>query len=115
MPTRFHPLRLIVLSVSAIALASGLLGPASASAGEMVKYRLPKAKAVHVKDEATAKSYEKSLKRLGVTSKLQGHDGHFDLSMQCPQWREAEFDSHAEADKWQKWLTSLGFETKHSH
>ena len=96
-------------------LASGALGLNTASAEELLQFRLAKAKAVHVKDEKTAKSYEKSLKSLGVSSKLQGHEGHYDLSIACPDWRSAEFKSHAEVDKWSKWLAALGFETKHQH
>lgn len=100
----------------AFALAvSGLSGVSFAGGREVLQYRLAKPKAVHLKDQATAKSYESSLKSLGVSSKLHGHDGHFDLSIHCPQWQEAEFKTHAEVDKWSKWLASLGFETKHQH
>lgn len=97
------------------ALAGGALTVNSAQAEEVLKFRLAKAKAVHLKDETTAKSYDKSLKSLGVNSKLQGHDGHYDLNIACPDWKSAEFKSHAEVDKWGKWLSSLGFETKHQH
>ena len=115
MTTRPRPLRESIMLFTFAAITSGLLGLDSAAAKELLKFRLPKASSVHLKDEATAKSYEKSLKALGVSSKLQGHDGHYDLSIQCPQWREAEFKTHAEVDKWSKWLSALGFETKHQH
>jgi hypothetical protein len=104
----------MVLIVFAL-IVGGFFGLASVDAGEVLRFRLPKPKSVHVKDETTAKSYDKSLKNLGVSSKIHSHDGHYDLSMQCPQWREAEFKTHAEVEKWDKWLVSLGFETKHQH
>ena len=115
MNTRPKPVQETVLLFTFAAVISGLIGLTSADGAELLRFRLAKAKAVHVKDEATAKSYEKSLKTLGVASKLHGHNGHYDLSIQCPQWLEAEFDTHAEVDKWNKWLSSLGFETKHQH
>jgi hypothetical protein len=115
MITRPRPAQESILLFTFAVVTSGLLGLDFAAADELLRFRLPKAKSVHVKDEATAKSYDKSLKTLGVSSKLHGHDGHFDLSIHCPQWREAEFKTHAEVDKWSKWLTSLGFETKHQH
>lgn len=113
--TRPHLIGETVLLLTFAIVTSGFLGLCSADGGEVLRYRLAKPKAVHLKDQATAKSYESSLKSLGVTSKLNGHDGHFDLSIHCPQWLETEFKTHAEVDKWAKWLASLGFETKHQH
>ena len=115
MLTRLGSIRETVLLFTFAVVINGVIGLTSVDAAELLKFRLAKAKSVHLKDEATAKSYEKSLKSLGVSSKLHGHDGHFDLSFHCPQWLEAEFKSHAEVDKWGKWLSSLGFETKHQH
>lgn len=115
MLSRISPMRESLLLFTFSVVATGLMGLGSAEAAETLRFRLPKAKSIHVQDEATAKSYDKSLKTLGVASKLHGHDGHFDLSMQCPQWRQAEFGTHAEVEKWRKWLASLGFETTHQH
>ena len=70
---------------------------------------------VRADDAATAKSYAQSLKKLGCDHRLDGHAGHFDLTMNCPKWRDAEFPDHGAAHKWQDWLKSLGFETKHEH
>lgn len=88
---------------------------ASAKSVEKLEFRLPQAKTVHLHDEKMAKSYDKSFKQLGVTSRLHNHDGHIDLSFECPKWKHAEFATHAEAEKWETWLKALGFETKHSH
>lgn len=115
MLTRPRLIRETVVLLTFAIVTSGVLGLCNADGGEVLRYRLAKPKAVHVKDQATAKSYESSLKSLGVTSKLNGHDGHYDLSIRCPQWLESEFKTHAEVEKWSKWLASLGFETKHQH
>ena len=88
---------------------------AEAKSVELLEFRLPKAKTVHLHDEKMAKSYDKSFKTLGVQCKLHNHDGHIDLSFECPKWKQAEFATHADVEKWEKWLKALGFETKHSH
>jgi hypothetical protein len=82
---------------------------------EILEFRLPKTKTLHLHDEKMAKSYEKSFKTLGVVCRLHGHDDHFDLTVECPKWKKAEFATHADVEKWQTWLKALGFETKHSH
>ncbi len=82
---------------------------------EVLEFRLVKAKTLHLHDEKMAKSYDKSFKTLGVECRLHGHDDHFDLAVECPKWKKAEFATHAEVEKWEKWLKALGFETKHSH
>ncbi len=96
-------------------LFTGIAVTASGAEQEVLKYRLVKAKTLHLDDEATAKSYIKSLKSLGCESKVANHGGHFDLSIQSMPWREASFSSHAAVTKWEKWLKSLGFETRHEH
>jgi len=68
-----------------------------------------------LQDEKSAQNYVQSLKTLGCEAKVSGHAGHFDLSYQCSQWREASFDSHAKAHQWEGFLKSLGFETSHQH
>ena len=82
---------------------------------EVLEFKLGKTKTLHLHDEKMAKSYDKSFKILGVECRLHGHDDHFDLTVECPKWKRAEFASHAEVEKWEKWLKALGFETKHSH
>jgi hypothetical protein len=102
------------------AVLSGFLGSVAADAANaadkaVLKYRLAKQKTVHLNDEKIAKGHDQSLKKLGCESKLGGHGGHFDLTYRCVEWREAAFDGHDEAHRWQKWLQSLGFETAHTH
>jgi len=112
--------RLSLKTVLLAAVVSAFLGSVAAdavSAAEKaaVQYRLTKPKTIHLDDEKTARSYDQSLKKLGCESNLGGHGGHFDLTYRCPKWRQAEFDGHDAAHKWQKWLKSLGFETGHKH
>jgi hypothetical protein len=110
-------------SVSIVLLAAVVAGffcsvasrAASAAEKAVIQYRLEKQKTMHLDDEKTAKSHDQSLRKLGCESKLGGHSGHFDLTYRCPKWREAAFDGHDEAHRWQKWLKSLGFETAHAH
>jgi hypothetical protein len=90
-------------------------GSTRASAAEVIQFRLVEPRTVHLDDENSARSYDKSLKDLGCESRLDGHSGHFDLTYRCPQWRQLELADHASADKWQEWLRSLGFEVGHSH
>jgi hypothetical protein len=94
-----------------------IVAPNAACAAEKaaVKYRLTKQKTVHLNDGKVAKGYDQLLKKFGCESKLGGHGGHYDLTYSCPKWREAEFDGHASAHKWQAWLQRLGFETTHKH
>ena len=68
---------LLVAEVVAIAICA--VG-SSAWAGETLRFRHAEPKTVHLKDEKSAKSYEQSLKTLGIPAKLNGHAGHFDLS-----------------------------------
>ena len=113
---RFSKRRLIALLCGVVVwslLAVGSLQAATPQ--EVLSYRLPKQRTAHLKDERAASSYRTSLEKLGCQVKVHGHAGHYDVSYHCPSWRQAEFDSHDAAHKWQKWLDSLGFETRHSH
>jgi hypothetical protein len=103
------------LSVIASALCLSTSAVVLAKSVELLEFKLAKVKTLHLHDEKMAKSYEKSFKTLGVSCHMHGHDDHFDLTVECPKWKRAEFASHAEVEKWQKWLNALGFETKHSH
>jgi hypothetical protein len=88
---------------------------ADAANKEVIRFRHPRSATVHLKDEKSARTYEQSLKNLGCDAALSGHAGHFDLSYQCSQWREANFESHDKAHQWETFLKKLGFETQHQH
>ncbi len=102
-----------VLLAVVVSVFLGCVAPDAAYAAEkaVVQYRLTKQRTMHLDDEKTARSYDRSLKRLGCESKLGGHGGHFDLTYRCPKWRAAEFDGHDAAHQWQNWLKTSGFDT----
>jgi hypothetical protein len=96
----------------AIALVAG---PTLAQAAEIVRYQLPLWKVKHLHDTTKADTISTTLKKLGCELKQEKHDGHIDLRYRCPEWRELKLDSHAEADKWEKWLKEFDFKTEHRH
>jgi hypothetical protein len=106
---------LIVAVVLAVLTADSTISRAEAAEKAAVQYRLVKQKTLHLDSEKSAKSVLQSLKNLGCETKLGSHNGHFDLTYRCPKWRQAEFDGHDAAHKWQDWLRKLGFETGHKH
>jgi hypothetical protein len=55
------------------------------------------------------------VKGLGCDVRESQHAGHRDISISCPDWMHAEFESHEAAEAWQQWLASNGFEVQHSH
>jgi hypothetical protein len=112
---RVNSIAILMVTITAAFVTS--LAPSTASAAEkaVVKYRLTKKKTVHLNDERAAKGYDQLLKKFGCESKLGSHSGHYDLTYSCPKWRQAEFDGHEAAHKWQAWLKRLGFETAHKH
>ena len=112
---KLNPGKVLLAAVIIAFLGGVAVNAASAAEKAVVKYRLVQQKTIHLDDEKTARSYEQSLKKLGCESKLGSHGGHFDLTFRCPKWRQAAFDGHDEAHKWQNWLKSLGFETAHAH
>lgn len=109
------PIRLSVRSAlySALIVAMAIAG--TADAGEIVHFRLVRARTIELSDQATANSYSRTLTQLGCEQRLDGHEGHFHLTMRCPTWRQTEFADHDMAHKWEAWLQSLGFEVRHDH
>ncbi len=113
--SKLNPNSVLVAAVVSVLFGTVAAGVASAAEKAVLQYRHTQQKTIHLDDEKTAKSYEQSLKNLGCESKLGGHDGHFDLTYRCPNWRAAEFESHDAAHQWQDWLKKLGFEINHKH
>lgn len=102
--------------VWALCIVGMTIGTSSAAlAGEALRYRHTQQQSIHLDDPDMAKSYEQSLKALGVATRLDSHGHHYDLTYQCREWVIADFRSHAEAAQWERWLISLGFETHHEH
>lgn len=103
----------LMVAVAAGSFTTGSL--ALADQNEVVAYRLGNRRAMHLDDKKTAQQYEASLKKLGCAVRVDWHAGHFDLVYSCPDWRESAFETHSAAHRWEAWLKSLGFETKHKH
>ncbi len=87
----------------------------SASAAEIVRYRLPTWKAKHIHDSKKADIIADTLGKLKCELERKEHDGHIDVRYRCPQWRQLELKTHEEAHKWEKWLKDYEFETEHKH
>lgn len=86
-----------------------------AAGQELVDYRLTEWKTKHFQDAEKADSLATSLKKLGCEVKRDSHDGHIDVAYRCPLWRRLSLGSHDEAHRWENWLKSSGFETRHKH
>lgn len=82
---------------------------------EIVSYRLPKGSATHHDSSSKANDLADTYRMLGCEVKLAKHAGHHDVSFRCDKWRTVGFESHEAAHRWQDWLDSAGFETKHEH
>lgn len=81
----------------------------------IVDYRLPAWKTAHFDDVKGADAHFAAVTKLGCQTKKGSHDGHYDVSYTCPQWRRIALESHDDAHQWENWLKAKGFETKHAH
>jgi hypothetical protein len=89
--------------------------PSLVLADEIVRYQLTQWKAKHIHDAKKADTITGTLKKLGCELKKHQHNGHIDVQYRCPKWRELKLDSHADAQKWEKWLKEFEFKTEHKH
>lgn len=103
--------------VAAVMLcASGFLATnAMAANREILSFRLPQWKSVHLDDAKAAKVSVETLKQIGCEAEQHQHGGHFDVRYRCIQWRSIALNTHDEAHQWERWLKSFGFETAHQH
>lgn len=97
------------------ALAWTFTSSTQAAEKELVDYRLPKWKRKHMHDTKKADMLVETLKKLGCEVKKHAHGNHFDVAYRCPEWRRITLDSHSTAHRWESWLKSVGFETRHQH
>ncbi len=98
-----------------LSLALATLMGATASAEEIVRYRLPDWKQQHLHDSAKATKIAETLKKLGCEVNKSDHNGHIDVKYRCPEWRQLKLDTHDEAHKWESWLKEFKFQTEHKH
>jgi len=103
------------LGLAAALMLSAGAASALAADAEIVKFRLTKWKTAHVKDTVSAETLGETLEKLGCEVKLHAHGDHNDVTYRCAQWRSMALKSHSEAHKWESWLKSKGFETRHEH
>ena len=80
-----------------------------------VDFRLVQWKHTHVNNAKVANQRAKTLKSLGCEVQVKPHSGHIDVIYRQAKWRTLSFNTDEEAHKWQNWLKSLGFETRHEH
>lgn len=95
-----------VLSSSQLALAADEF---------VVEYRTTAWRTAHFDDAKSAGAHQSTVSKLGCEVKTGAHQGHFDVSYLCPQWRRLVVKKHDEAHQWEKWLKTNGFETRHNH
>jgi hypothetical protein len=89
--------------------------PVISAADEIVRYQLSDWKAKCIHDAKKAETITKTLKSLGCETKTNEHGGHIDVKYRCPEWRQLDLKSHAEAHRWESWLKEFGFQTEHKH
>lgn len=82
---------------------------------EAVDYRLMEWQTKHFHDAEKANLHVATLKQLGCEVRQDAHDGHIDIVYRCPAWRRMSVETHAAAHRWEGWLKSAGFETRHEH
>lgn len=102
----------VIAAVTAITMGMGV---AEAAEKFTVTYRCAKWKTVHFEESEKAKVHYDTVKKLGCEVKQDDHGGHIDVSYRCEKWREIALKDHEATHRWEKWLKSAGFETKHTH
>lgn len=74
-----------------------------------ISFRTIKKTSLHLNSEKEVAETEKVLKQLGCETSRSQHNGHIDLSFECPYWRSLNLKDQAEATKWVEWLTKHKF------
>lgn len=97
------------------ATAEKLVTAPGAKPREIVKFRLAAWKTLHAHQPQQLTQYLALYRALGCELEELEHDGHTDLKVRCPEWREMELPTHDAAHKWQQFLIKAGFETQHEH
>lgn len=90
------------------------LNPPESTNLPTVSFKLPKPRTAHLKDKSHVDALVETFGMLGCQVSANDHDGHFDLSLQCDDWRTISLTSEESAHVWQDWLNQNGFETRHT-
>lgn len=89
--------------------------PTQAADGFTVDFRLQQWRTMHFDDGVKAEKHLKTVKDLGGEAIKENHNGHVDVRYRCVAWKQMRVDSDDEAHQWERWLKSVGFETRHTH
>lgn len=89
--------------------------PEDAAGRELVQYRLPDWKVLHLHQPQEVGQKTTLYRALGCEVTTSQHNGHSDLKLRCSEWHEIELSTHEAAHQWQKFLNQAGFETRHEH
>ena len=116
-PMLYLRLNRYVTSAVALLMAASIFNNSvgTLQAQELVKYRHVKQTTVHIVDGALAQEHAKNLKSLGCDVTLSKRLLYYDLTYQCEEWHEVNFETHEQTHKWISLLSSLGFEVGHFH
>jgi len=109
--TRRWLLASLVLAVAAIVTQSNV----HAAKKYYVDFRSVQWKTAHYNNPQVAEERFKTLQSLQCDVQKFAHNGHTDVKYRQAKWRVLSFDTDEEAHKWQHWLKTMGFETRHEH
>ena len=100
------------LFLLALAVASPMVATGTATAEEVVRYRLETWKRKHLHDVDKAERIIDTLKKLGCEVEQFDHNGHIDVKYRCPQWRQINPETRDEAVRWERWFKAYSFQTE---
>jgi hypothetical protein len=94
---------------------AGTLPPVAApETRARVVFHLPAEQTRHFENPNEAAEFSVLATALGCQIAQDGHGGHQDMVVRCPDKRWIEFADHATAHSWIEWLKSQGFATEHA-
>lgn len=80
-----------------------------------VRYQMSKQGHLHIHDADEAVHTQQALEMIGCIVSKSEHNGHIDLTFNCPEWKTIGFPVCAIAHEWEAWLKLQGFRTEHKH
>jgi hypothetical protein len=95
-------------------LQSIVLDPPEGLGLTNVRLQLASPLTLHIHNAAEADETGNLLTLLGCKVTRSAHDGHIDLTVECPEWKTIGFASHDAAHKWQDVFNKMGFATEHA-
>lgn len=92
-----------------------IMQPPATTPRPTVRFRLTKARTVHLHNQAEGEQIINTLKLVGCQVATHSHGDHMDATFSCPDWLTIELPSEDIAHSWQGWFRESGFETQHTH